>query len=77
MMNEILIRFKLIKDNRVLDVFVDERLNFKANYKLLSNIVEIDRFDYKVYDPNKKIFLDNEVPIEEFNINSYLLLYLF
>lgn len=75
-MNKKLMRFKVIKDDTIIDAYLDDRLSFKDNFKYLKNIVEIDN-DYKIYDPNKKVFLNNEIPIEVFNINSYMLMYLF
>lgn len=75
-MNKKLMRFKVIKDDTIIDAYLDDRLSFKDNFKYLKNIVEIDD-DYKIYDPNKKVFLNNEIPIEVFNINSYMLMYLF
>lgn len=75
-MNKKLMRFKVIKDDTIIDAYLDDRLSFKDNFKYLKNIVEIDD-DYMIYDPNKKVFLNNEIPIEVFNINSYMLMYLF
>lgn len=75
-MNKKLMRFKVIKDDTIIDAYLDDRLSFKDNFKYLKNIVEIDD-EYKIYDPNKKVFLNNEIPIEVFNINSYMLMYLF
>lgn len=75
-MNKKLMRFKVIKDDTIIDAYLDDRLSFKDNFKYLKNLVEIDD-DYKIYDPNKKVFLNNEIPIEVFNINSYMLMYLF
>lgn len=76
MMNKKLIRFKVIKDNTIVDAYIDERLSFKDNFKYLSKIIDLDEY-YEVYDPNKKVFLDCDVPVEVFNINCYMLMYLF
>ena len=76
-MHEKLIRFKIIKDDRVVETYLDERLSFDENIKLLANITDFDTDGFKVYDPDKKVFLDNKIPIEVFNINSFILMYLF
>lgn len=76
-MYEKLIRFKIIKDNRIIETYLDERLSFNDNLKMLANITDFCVEGFQVYDPNKKVFLDNEIPIEVFNINSFMLMYLF
>lgn len=76
-MHEKLMRFKVIKDDRVFDAFLDERLSFLDNFKMLVHISDYDIDGCMVYDPYKKIFLNNEIPIEEFNINEYKMMFLF
>lgn len=76
-MYEKLMRFKIIKDDRVFDAFLDERLSFIDNFKMLVHISDYDLDGFKVYDPNKKIFLNTSIPIEEFNIGNYMMMYLF
>lgn len=76
-MYEKLMRFKIIKDDRVFDAYLDERLSFIDNFKLLMHISDFDVDGCMVYDPIKKIFLDNSIPIEIFNINDYKMMYLF
>lgn len=76
-MHEKLMRFKVIKDDRVFDAFLDDRLSFLENFKMLVNISDYDIDGCMIYDPNKKIFLNNEIPIEEFNLNEYKMMYLF
>ena len=70
-------RFKLIRDDRVFEAALDQRLSFIDNFKYIVQISDFDVKGLKVYDPIKKVFLNNEVPIEVFNINSYMLMYLF
>lgn len=72
-----LMRFRIIKDDRVFDAYLDERLSFSDNFKLLVHISDFDLDGFKVFDPNKRIFLNENIPIEEFNINSYMMCYLF
>jgi len=76
-MYEKLMRFKVIKDDRVFDAYLDERLSFVDNFKLLENILDTSSNYYKVYDPNKKLFLNTSVPIEEFSISNYMMMYLY
>lgn len=76
-MHQKLMRFKIIKDDRVFEAELDERLSFIDNFKMLVNITDFDLDGFRVYDPSKKIFLNNETPIELFNINSFKLMYLF
>ena len=76
-MYEKLIRFKVIQDERVIETQLDERLSFDDNFKYLVNISDFDPKGLRVYDPDKKIFLANDIPIEVFNINSFMLMYLF
>lgn len=72
-----LMRFKIIKDDRVFDAYLDERLSFSDNFKLLVNISDFDLDGFKVFDPIRKVFLNENIPIEEFNINSYMMCYLY
>lgn len=72
-----LIRFKLVKNNDVFEMILDSRLSFKDNFKLLQNLVKVNLKNIKVFDPNKRIFLDVNVPIDSFNINGFCLFYLF
>lgn len=76
-MYEKLMRFKIIKDERVFDAYLDERLSFVDNFKMLMHISDFDIDDCRVYDPAKKVFLDNKIPIREFNINDFKIMYLF
>ena len=76
-MYEKLLRFKVIKDDRVFDAFLDERLSFLDNFRMLVHISDYDIDGCMVYDPYKKIFLNNKIPIEEFNINEYKMMFLF
>lgn len=70
-------RFKVIKDDRVFEAMLDERLSFTENFKQIVKLADFDLDGFRVYDPNKKIFLDIEIPIYFFNINSFKLMYLF
>ena len=76
-MYEVLIRFKIVKKNRYLEVSFDSRLSFKDNLKILSELVDVDLSDMYVYDPVKRIFLDREIPVSEFDISYFISLQLF
>ena len=77
MMHEVLIRFKIVKDNKYLEVAFDSRLSFKENLKILSELINENYEHMKVYDAIKKIFLDMDIAISEFNINYFISLQLF
>lgn len=66
-MNKVLIRFYIVKDERVIEAYFDERLSFIDNFKMLNYLNEP-----KIYDPNKCIFLNNKVPISYFAINRFV-----
>lgn len=76
-MYEVLIRFKIVKDDRYIEVSFDSRLSFKDNLKILSEMLNDDLNNMKVYDPIKKLFLDIDIPIGEFNISYFIYLQLF
>lgn len=69
-------RFNLLKYNYVFDCKLDKRLSFKANFKLLSKLVNKNLNNCRVYDFNKKVFLNLEIPISCFNIKYLMTLYL-
>ena len=75
-MYEVLFRLKFIKSNRVIECVFDERLSFNDNFRLLKELTKIND-DFEIYDPDKKIFLKKEIPIREFGISRFMLLYVF
>ena len=76
-MHEILIRFRFIARDMTIECVLDERLSFKENFSLLQQISDIDCRKIVIYDPEKKIFLKEDLPIKEFNIGRFILLYVF
>lgn len=76
-MYEKLVRFKIIKNDDILEALLDERLSFIDNLRLLNNLVNINTNNIRIYDPIKKIFLNSKIPIKEFYINSFMIIYLF
>lgn len=72
-MNKVLLRLEIAKNNRILEVYLDSRLSFEDNFKLLTNIVDIKDLDrYRIYDANKGIFLKKDIPISEFAIKYFM-----
>lgn len=72
-MYKVLLRFSFARNNKVIEVYFDERLSFKDNFKLLNNLIEIPNINnLKIYDKNKHMFLRTDISIKEFNINSFM-----
>ena len=77
MMYELMIRFKIISLDRIIETRLDTRLSFKENFCYLKDLIDMDLEDVKIYDPNKNIFLDENVEISKYNIAYYITLHLF
>lgn len=77
-MNKIILRFIIVKKQKTLEVIFDGRLTMEENFKLLSEIYEIDSIDnIYVVDINKKVALKKDIPISSFNFKNFKTLYLF
>ena len=76
-MHEIMIRFRFIACDRTLECALDERLSFEQNFRLLEQISDVRCENIAIYDPEKKIFLNKDLPLSEFNICRFILLYVF
>ncbi len=77
-MNKIILRFIIVKKQKALEVVFDGRLTMEENFKLLSEIYEIDSIDKTyVVDINKKVALKKDIPISSFNFKNFKTLYLF
>lgn len=77
-MNKIILRFIIVKKQKALEVIFDGRLTMEENFKLLSEIYEIDSIDKTyVVDINRKVALKKDVPISSFNFKNFKALYLF
>lgn len=76
-MYEILMRLKIMRNDKIYEVYLDERLSFSENFVLLNELINEHLIDVKVYDPIKKLFLNTEIALKEFNIESFRLFYLF
>ena len=77
-MNKIILRFIIVKKQKALEVIFDGRLTMEENFKLLSEIYEIDSIDKTyVVDINRKVAVKKDVPISSFNFKNFKTLYLF
>lgn len=77
-MNKIILRFIIVKKQKALEVVFDGRLTMEENFKLLSEIYEIDSIEKTyVVDINRKVALKKDVPISSFNFKNFKTLYLF
>lgn len=77
-MNKIILRFIIVKKQKTLEVIFDGRLTMEENFKLLSEIYEIDSIEKTyVVDINRKVALKKDVPISSFNFKNFKTLYLF
>ena len=77
-MNKIILRFIIVKKQKALEVVFDGRLTMEENFKLLSEIYEIDSIDKTyVVDINRKVALKKDIPISTFNFKNFKTLYLF
>ena len=77
-MNKIILRFFIVKNKKVFEVVFDTRLNFNENFRLLKNIYDIGEIGEKyIVDINKNIALKKDVPIGEFNFQSFITLYIY
>ncbi|MBQ1567992.1 MAG: hypothetical protein IIZ80_08910 [Erysipelotrichaceae bacterium] len=76
-MHEVLIRFRFVDADRTIECALDERLSFRDNFRLLEKISDVNIRDAVIYDPEKKIFLSEDLPLEQFNICRFILLYIF
>ena len=77
-MNKIILRFIIVKKQKALEVVFDGRLTMEENFKLLSEIYEIDPINKTyVVDINRKVALKKDIPISTFNFKNFKTLYLF
>ncbi|MBR4461624.1 MAG: hypothetical protein IKS51_03490 [Erysipelotrichaceae bacterium] len=77
MNNEILLRLMIMRNGKVYEAYLDERLSFRENFDYLQQLIGEDLSSAIVYDPNKKLFLDENVPLKEYRISFFMLLELF
>ena len=77
-MDKIILRFNVIKSGQVFEVIFDKRLSFIENFKLLKEInsFELEK-DMYIYDLDRIQALKKDIPLNEFNFQSNMTLYLF
>ena len=77
-MDKIILRFNVIKSGQVFEVIFDKRLSFIENFKLLKEInsFELEK-DMYIYDLDRMQALKKDIPLNEFNFQSNMTLYLF
>ena len=73
------IAFRFIEavNGNSLEVFLDERLSFKENFEMLKKLLDKDYTKAKIYDPHKKVFLDRNTALREFEFKGFVSLKLF
>ncbi len=76
-MHRIAMRLKEVRNGRITEAFLDDRMSFRENFILLEEIAGINIHDAEVYDPYKKIFLDRNIRLSEFGFSGLVLLHLF
>ena len=77
-MNKIILRFFIVKNKKVLEVIFDTRLNFNENFNLLKDVYDIGEISEKyIVDINKNVALKKDVPLGEFNFQSFITLYIY
>ncbi len=77
MNHEILLRLIVMRNRRVIEAYLDQRLSFRDNFYYLQQLTGEDLSKAIVYDPNKKLFLDETIPLKEYQIGYFMLLELF
>ena len=77
MNHKTMIRFKIVENGHILETSFDDRLSFKENLTILSDICEEQISNARIYDPIKKIFLNEDVPLSLFSFQYFVFLYLF
>lgn len=76
-MYEVAVRFKFVKESRVIECLLDNRLSFIDNFNNLKELIDEDINNFEIYDYKKSIFLNKDVPINNFEIKSFIQLYVF
>ena len=77
MNNEILLKLMIMRDRKIIEAYLDQRLSFQENFVYLQQLTGEDLRGAIVYDPNKKLFLDETIPLKEYRISYFMLLELF
>ena len=76
-MHRVLVRIKDVRRRKILEAYFDERLSLMENLKILDTLCGSKIGDARIYDPNKKIFLDRNIPLEEFGFCGFVFFHAF
>ncbi len=76
-MNEVYLRLTDVVRQETIEVRFDRRLSFRENFSLLKQMIKRDYEEAEVYDPDKKIFLDRNIPLAEYELTGFVRLHLF
>ena len=76
-MAEVFLRLTDVISQETVEVSFDSRLSFRDNFLLLKQMIGKDYSSAEVYDPDKKIFLDRNIPLSEFEFAGFVRLHLF
>ena len=77
-MNEVFLRIVIMTDARAVEVSFDGNLSLYENLQQLRKLIFIEKdIENIFYDPYKGVFPDPDIPLKEFEISSFRLLYLF
>ena len=71
------IRFVLVKSSEILEVKLDIRLSFEDNFKIIKKLIKTNYDNIYVFDPIRKIFLRRDLPLFNFEIETFRMFYLF
>ena len=71
------IRFVLVKSSEILEVKLDIRLSFEDNFKIIKKLIKTKYDNIYVFDPIRKIFLRRDLPLFNFEIETFRMFYLF
>lgn len=71
------IRFVLVKSSEILEVKLDKRLSFEDNFKIIKKLIKTNYDNIYVFDPIRKIFLRRDLPLFNFEIETFRMFYLF
>lgn len=75
-MNNVYLRLIVLKSNKVVEVMFDSRLSFIENMKMYKEIEDLNADQFEIYDDEKQIFLNIDVPLSEMKIERFTKLFL-
>lgn len=77
MMFTIPVRLMFVKNNKIVEVKMDKRLSFEDNFKMLNKLWKYKDEKFYVFDPIRKIFLRRDIPLLQFEIETFRMFHLF